>query len=187
MPSTADAKRAARAAAKARLRALGPAALGAAGQAIAGQLFARPEWRQAGTVFCFASLPSEPDTAPVLARALAEGRRLCLPRMLGGGRMELVEVQDLAALRPNAIGIREPAQGAVLDPAALGPDALALVPCLAASRDGVRLGRGGGYYDRFLAGFAGRALLACPAALVFDTLPADPWDARFDPGDILTG
>ena len=69
----------------------------------------------------------------------------------------------------------------------LGPDALALVPCLAASRDGVRLGRGGGYYDRFLAGFAGRALLACPAALVFDTLPADPWDARFAPGDILTG
>ncbi len=46
MPSTADAKRAARAAAKARLRALGPAALAAAGQAIAGQLFARPEWRQ---------------------------------------------------------------------------------------------------------------------------------------------
>ena len=58
MPSTADAKRAARAAAKARLRALGPAALAAAGQAIAGQLFARPEWRLGGTVFCFASLPS---------------------------------------------------------------------------------------------------------------------------------
>ena len=186
-PSIAEAKRAARAAAKARLRALGPDALRAAGAAIAAQLFARPEWRQADTVFCFVPLPTEPDVTPVLARALAEGKRLCLPRMLGGGRMELVQAADLAALRPNAYGIREPASGPVLAPAALGPNALALAPCLAASKDGVRLGRGGGYYDRFLAGFAGRALLACPAALLFDTLPADAWDVPFAPGDILTG
>ncbi|HJD20433.1 MAG TPA: 5-formyltetrahydrofolate cyclo-ligase [Candidatus Gemmiger faecigallinarum] len=179
-------KRAARAEARARLRALGPDALRAAGQAIAVRLFARPEWRQAGAVFCFVSLPSEPDTTPILRRALAEGKRLYVPRMLGGGRMELVEICSLDSLRPNAFGIREPAAGPVLEPDAPGPDMLAIVPCLAASKDGVRLGRGGGYYDRFLAGFPGRALLACPGRLVFDALPADSWDVRFATGDILT-
>ena len=64
--------------------------------------------------------------------------------------------------------------------------ALALVPCLAASRDGVRLGRGGGYYDRFLAHYKGAGLLLCPEALLLDELPCDDWDARFAPENILT-
>lgn len=188
MPSpSAEAKRAARAAAKARLRGLSPDQLRSAGLAIAGQLFARPEWRRADTVFCFVPMPSEADVTPVLRRALEEGKRLCVPRMLGAGQMELVEIAGLDALQPNRYGIREPAAGRAVDPAGLGRDSLALVPCLAASKAGVRLGRGGGYYDRFLAGFRGRALLACPAALLFDSLPADPWDVPFAPGDILSG
>ena len=64
--------------------------------------------------------------------------------------------------------------------------ALALVPCLAASRDGVRLGRGGGYYDRFLTHYKGAGLLLCPEALLLDELPCDDWDARFAPENILT-
>ena len=64
--------------------------------------------------------------------------------------------------------------------------ALALVPCLAASRDGVRLGRGGGYYDRFLAHYKGAGLLLCPEALLLDELLCDDWDARFAPENILT-
>lgn len=180
-------KQQARAAAKARLKTLASGALAAAGQEMAKQLFARPEWQQADTVFCFVPLPSEPDVTPVLRRALAEGRRLCVPRMLGAGQMELVQITSLDALQPNRYGIREPAEGQILSPAGLSSAALAVVPCLAASRDGVRLGRGGGYYDRFLAGFEGHPVLVCPRALVFDALPADPWDARFVPADVLTG
>ena len=56
----------------------------------------------------------------------------------------------------------------------------------AASRDGVRLGRGGGYYDRFLAYYKGAGLLLCPEALLLDELPCDDWDARFAPENILT-
>ena len=65
--------------------------------------------------------------------------------------------------------------------------ALALVPCLAAGADGVRLGRGGGYYDRFLAQYKGRSLLVCPAALTLAGIPAERWDARFAPEQRLTG
>ena len=73
----------------------------------------------------------------------------------------------------------------ISDPAGYAA-ALGLVPCLAVSRDGVRLGRGGGYYDRFLAYYKGAGLLLCPEALLLDELPCDDWDARFAPENILT-
>lgn len=186
-PDLSEAKRAARRAAKARLRALPPQEFAAAGREIAAALFTRSDWRQADTVFCFVSLPSEPDTLPILRAALKEGKRLCVPRMLGGGQMELVSIPSLDDLLPNDLGIREPVGGRVLAPEELGTRSLAVVPCLAVSRDGVRLGRGGGYYDRFLVGFAGAAVLVCLRALVSDTLPSESWDARFAPTEILVG
>ena len=56
------------------------------------------------------------------------------------------------------------------------------------SKQGVRLGRGAGYYDRFLTHFGqtGPKLLLCPEALVFPALPTDEWDVPFTPGEILT-
>ena len=100
--------------------------------------------------------------------------------------MDWVEIPALCLLRPGAFGIQEPpADLPVADPAGYAA-ALALVPCLAASRDGVRLGRGGGYYDRFLAHYKGAGLLLCPEALLLDELPCDDWDAHFAPENILT-
>ncbi|MGN0974785.1 MAG: 5-formyltetrahydrofolate cyclo-ligase, partial [Gemmiger sp.] len=177
-------KQQARAAAKALRRTLDMPALGAQ---MADRLFALPVWREAQAVFAFASLPDEPDTTPILYRALAEGKCLYLPRCLPGpgGRMETAAVHSPGELRPGRYGIAEPA-----GPAAALPHSgtLMLIPCLAADRQGTRLGRGAGYYDRFLA--ESRAgdprLLVCPAALIFDALPRDPWDAAFAPGEILT-
>lgn len=157
-----------------------------AGRAMADALFALPVWRQAATVLAFAALPDEPDTAPLLQRALAEGKGLLLPRVDGPGRMDWVEITALDQLQPGAYGIPEPPKSLpARDPAAF-PAPLALVPCLAVSRNGVRLGRGGGYYDRFLAHYKGRRLLLCPGALVWDAVPGQAWDARFAPEEILT-
>ena len=159
-------KREARAWAKARRAELDMAAVG---RGMAQALFSLPQWQSAGAVLAFAAMPDEPDTAEILRRALADGKRLLLPRV-----------------RPGAFGIQEPpADLPAADPAGYAA-ALALVPCLAASRDGVRLGRGGGYYDRFLAHYKGAGLLLCPEALLLDELPCDDWDARFAPENILT-
>lgn len=174
-------KREARARARALRRTLD---MGNIGREMARALFALPCWQQAGTVLAFAALPDEPDTAPMLQRALADGKQLLLPRVTGDGTMEWVDIPDLALLQRGAYGILEPPADL---PAVCPPeDALFLVPCLAVSRDGVRLGRGGGYYDRFLAHAKGKRLLVCPSALVWPELPVDTWDIRFPSHEILT-
>lgn len=174
-------KREARARAKALRAALDMEKIG---RQMARALFALPCWQQAGTVLAFASLPDEPDTAPILQQILADGKRLLLPRVTGDGTMDWVEIPHLALLQRGAYGISEPPAG--LPPVCPPEDALALIPCLAVSPDGVRLGRGGGYYDRFLAHAKGSRLLLCPEALVLPGLPADDWDIRFTPEEILT-
>lgn len=175
-------KREARTRAKALRAALDNRAVGIA---MDRELSALPCWHSAKAVLAFAALPDEPDTHPVLVRALAEGKQLFLPRVTGKTTMEWVEIPDLALLTPGAFGIPEPHPGL---PAAKLPqtETLALVPCLAASPDGVRLGRGGGYYDRFLAHYKGRRMLLCPTALLLPEIPCDPWDVRFTPDEILT-
>mgnify|MGYP004589884457 FL=1 len=156
--------------------------LSAVGAGMAKVLFALPAWQSADTVLCFAALPDEPDTDAILRRALAEGKRLLLPRVLSKTEMDWVEITALTQLVPGHFGIAEPPT----DPAALPGRLLALVPCMAAGQDGTRLGRGGGYYDRFLAHYTGEKLLLCPAALVLPALPRERWDIPFLPQEILT-
>lgn len=157
------------------------------GHAMAGVLFTLPAWCSADTVLAFASMPDEPDTAEILQQTLADGKRLLLPRVLSRTEMDWVEISSLSQLRPGAYGILEaPANLPAFDTAALDGSALALIPCLAASPDGVRLGRGGGYYDRFLAHYKGRRLLVCPTAALLDDLPCEGWDVRFARQEILT-
>lgn len=161
--------------------------LSAVGAGMARVLFALPAWQNADTVLCFAALPDEPDTAAILRRALAEGKRLLLPRVLSKTEMDWVEITALTQLVPGHFGIAEPpADLPPTDPATLPGRLLALVPCMAAGQDGTRLGRGGGYYDRFLAHYTGEKLLLCPAALVLPALPRERWDIPFLPQEILT-
>ena len=83
-------------------------------------------------------------------------------------------------LSPDACGIAAPRGGPALAPADL---ALLLVPALALDRQGIRLGSGGGWYDRLRATPAWRsvrALAVLPAACLTPALPRDPWDVPFD-------
>ena len=145
-----------------------------------------PEYRRAGTVFAFVGRGSEIDTTPLLRQVLADGKRLCVPLCTAPGIMESRQVLALSELAPGAYGIPEPpADRPAADPGGYAAT-LALIPCLAAGTDGVRLGRGGGYYDRFLAQYKGERLLLCPAAALLADLPDDDWDVRFAPDEILT-
>ena len=141
----------------------------AADRAIARHLLALPEYRSAGAVFCFVSAGREIDTRPILDQTLADGKMLCVPLCVADGIMELRAIRDLKELFPGAYGILEPPA----DSPALSPDQidLAVIPCVTCSREGRRLGRGGGYYDRFLAHYRGAAVLLCRERLLRQEIP----------------
>ena len=101
----------------------------------------------------FVGVKGEPDTRALLEQALAAGKRLWLPRMAGRPprqSIEFVEVGDLGMLAPARFGLLEPREGpgfALADTDV----AFALIPGLAFTVGGLRLGYGKGYYDVALA------------------------------------
>lgn len=153
---------------------LSPRYLAESGRIIAARLQAMPEYRIAGTVFCFAGVRREIDTRPVLQHALSSGKTLCVPLCVGQGIMELRQITGLAQLSPGAYGIPEPPA----DSPCLQADEVdfAILPCICCDHSGRRLGRGGGYYDRFLAHYRGGAVLLCRERLIREEIPMEPRD-----------
>ena len=125
----------------------------------------------------------EPDWRPLLERwPEALRQRLALPvvRSVGGvGRLTYGAWHPADPLRADGCGIPAPVAAAPLEAHEL---ALLLVPALAIDQRGIRLGSGGGWYDRLRADPAWRqlpALAVLPAACLAPSLPADPWDVPF--------
>ena len=134
-----------------------------------------PEYRQAETVFAFVGMDREIDTRPLLERILADGKRLCVPLCRVAGMMDLKVITSLDELRPGTWGILEPSDSA---PSVRADEVdLAVIPCVSCSHEGLRLGQGGGYYDRFLEGFRGCAALICREALTLKDIPVEAHDA----------
>jgi 5-formyltetrahydrofolate cyclo-ligase len=138
---------------------------------------------------CAAYVPvgAEPG-GPGLVDALAAVTALLLPVLLPDGDLDWAEYDG--DLRRTPRGLLEPT-GPALGPSAVAGVDLIIVPALAVSRSGMRLGRGGGSYDRALA----RATAAYKVALLhdgelLDEVPAEPHDRRVDavitPSDGLT-
>ena len=136
----------------------------ASSRSICAHLLAMPEYQAASAVFCFVGTDHEIDTRPILAHALAAGKRLSVPRCTGPGIMELRQLRSLEELSPGAYGIPEPPESAPV----MNPDDvdLAILPCLTCSHLGQRLGQGGGYYDRFLSNYRGGTVLLCREKLI---------------------
>jgi len=132
-------------------------------------------YRSASTVMAFVGVDGEPDTDPLVARLERDGKRLALPSVEDGAIVAR-EVGD--AIVPGPYGIPTPT-GPVVD---VGEIDLVVVPGLAFTADGGRLGRGGGHYDRFLArlGAGCSSIGVCFAEQVVDDLPVEQHDRPVD-------
>lgn len=153
---------------------LSAAYLAKSGAAIAAHLLAMPAYQAAETVFCFVGVGTEIDTRPVLENALSAGKRVCVPLCAAPGLMELRQIVDLSQLVPGAYGIPAPPPESPVVPAD-GVD-FAVIPCMACSHGGRRLGRGGGYYDRFLGQYRGGTVLVCRGRLIREEIPVESHD-----------
>lgn len=139
-------------------------------KALASKLYDQPEWMGAKVIALTLSQSFEIDTAPLILHARHEGRTVVVPRTLPHRQMEFVELRENTTFEETTFGILEPQDGRVF-----GPDKIDLmvVPGVAFTPDGHRLGFGGGYYDRYLSKYPGKTIsLALPTQLA----PADEWE-----------
>ncbi|MBL9175360.1 MAG: 5-formyltetrahydrofolate cyclo-ligase [Verrucomicrobiales bacterium] len=163
-----------------RIRAVDPERRVEASRAMMGRILKLPAWIDSRCVLLYAPLKDEPDLRGLLAIALSEGRTVALPSFspgtgIYGARRIGDPERDLV---PGRFGVREP-----------GPDCrevplealdFAVVPGLAFTQEGWRLGRGGGFYDRLL---KSTPALRCGVGLdeqVLVRLPAEPHDVQLD-------
>lgn len=116
---------------------------------IARHLLDSPEVRRAATVAAYVSVGQEPGTGPLVDLLAGAGKRVILPVLLPDNDLDWAAYTGPGDLVAAGRGLLEPA-GPRLGPDAIGTADVVLVPALAVDRGGMRLGRGGGSYDRAL-------------------------------------
>ena len=153
---------------------LSPRYMRTADEAIVRHLTALPAYREARTLFCFAGVKLEIDTLPLLRRALAEGKTLCVPLCVEKGIMEMRQITNVDQLQPGKYGLLEPPADA--PSIAVDDIDFAIIPCTTCNHGGQRLGKGGGYYDRFLSHYRGGTVMLCREKLIREEIPVEPHD-----------
>ncbi len=161
------------------------ASMSVAAGALVARLLASEEFSRAQCIGMYAAAGWEIDLTGAVSAGLACGKSIALPRWnAADSEYEFAVIERLSQLALGQFGLREPiarcpkVEGGFLD--------AVFVPGLAFSRDGVRLGRGRGFYDRLLRDVRrGRCGVAYECQLL-EALPAAPWDQRvehiFTPG-----
>ena len=183
-------KKAVRAEVRARLAALDGPQIEGKSQSLAERLFATSWWSDGQWVFIYIPMGGEVDTRFIVSRAYREGKQVAIPRMEGGDLAFYFYDGRTENLLPNQFGILEPDPAwKLVDPfAPTGKRLLILTPGLAFDRQGRRLGRGKGYYDRFLHGVRGAhpagstswAVGLCFAEQLVEQVPVSDHDELLD-------
>lgn len=147
---------------------------------LADRVIALPEFRRANVVYCFLSLPGEVQTQPIMEAAWKAGKNIAVPCRRDDGEYMPAWFTPDEPLATGAFAVRQPAV-----PHWAKPDRfdLVLVPGLAFSPRGERLGHGRGYYDRMLARLARHIDVRtglCFACQVVPVVPVSDHDVAMD-------
>lgn len=150
----------------------------AASECIFRQVEQCEEFRCAEVVALYCALPDEPPTERVIARWLKLGKRVVVPRVEGDEMRFFCYDPSMQVV--GSFGIEEPGDGALLcSPSEIE---LMVVPGVAFTATGDRMGRGRGYYDKYLSqsDFRGYTIGVGYAHQLVDSLPVEEHDRRLD-------
>ncbi len=136
-------------------------------------------FQEARTVFCYVSMDDEVNTRQILQAVLETGRILAIPYITDvlRGLMKPVRLHALEDLTPGLYDIPTVPAGRLEDVRQESVD-LVVVPGTAFDFAGHRIGMGGGYYDRFLAGSGAVKAALAYKCQIFSELPAEKYDQK---------
>ena len=135
-------------------------------------------YQDAPCILSYVSFGTEAGTHKILEHVLADGKALYVPKCVPNtNRMVFYRTMSLQDLLPGAYSILEPKEATAYKDAA---GTLCLVPGLAFSADGARLGYGKGYYDTFFAQHPVLKLGLCYDFQLVSQVPTQPHDVRMD-------
>ncbi len=144
-------------------------------RALTGNLISLKAYQEARRILTYLAMPGEADLDPLIRRALADGKEVYVPVCLPEKQMEAGRLLDMEHFVKGPYGLRDLPKGySTISPAEID---LVLVPGVAGSPDGTRLGMGAGYYDRYLSKvpYEKRVLVLWDFQVV-EELPSEPFD-----------
>lgn len=136
-------------------------------------LFASQIWQKSNVIGLTKAMSFEFDTAPILREGWASQKRMVVPKVMDHYQLSFFEITSETIFEKSTFGIEEPKN--VMSVSNMAIDLL-IVPGIVFTREGFRIGFGGGYYDRFLENYEGKT-----CSLVFNeqlrkTLPIEAFD-----------
>jgi len=150
-------------------------------QEIAERFYCLKEYCDAKNILLYYPFRSEIDTTVIITRAIADGKRVILPRV-SGKELELFYVKDIKKdLKPGTYGIMEPDRDLCVPAKYIEPD-IAVVPGVGFDRHKNRLGYGGGFYDRLMPKLSKniQKIALCFQVQIIDCIPSFAHDVRVD-------
>lgn len=143
-----------------------------------GELFCScRQYKDAKTIYGYLPYNQEVRTVPMLEQAMRDGKRVAVPKCYGE-EMRFIYMDDLSKVEKGYANIPEPIAD---EPVADDPTALVLMPGLAFTEDGKRMGYGGGFYDKFLASEPNHPTVAlCYEFQMVDYIPTEDYDIPVD-------
>ena len=116
-------------------------------RAVIDRVFESEEYKNATAIYIYFETEKEISTHAIMKRAWKDGKRVAVPLCIGED-MEFIYIDSLDSVMPGFKGIYEPFEGEVADDS----EVLMIMPGIAYDRSFNRIGYGGGFYDRYLAG-----------------------------------
>lgn len=147
---------------------------------IAERLVSRREYEDASVVLAYISFSSEVNTHFLIEKAWRDGKRVAVPKCVGDRELCFEYIESFDDVAPGRYGIMEPVTDRSVD-YSKEENCLLLLPGVAYTKEGDRLGYGGGYYDRYLAKHEDiRSVMLAYSLQQADSLPVDETDIPAD-------
>lgn len=155
-------------------------------QFLKNRLFTLEDMKRPVSVFCYLDVRNEAGTRMILEELWKRNIPAAVPKVFGA-EMEFFYIRDFSETRPSAMGILEP-EPELLEPCRIIParphhGSVIIVPGVAFAPNGVRIGYGGGYYDKYLNRFSDvmwKKIGLSYEFQLFDSLPQEPHDCLLD-------